>query len=254
MNMEINFFLIIFIIQILILTIFFPISGYNDFKRLKKSIADGDNYKKIKYYHGVIFWSWVPIFLIFLLVPISGLSVGSIGIKWIQIDTSSLSKWVVYPTIGFYIFYLLYNIYSIIIFKFNKESRTKAAKGIPDDLKSLLPITQKEKRVWSLVSISAGTTEEILYRGYLFYALAIVFPYLSLIHILFITTIIFGIGHVYLGKEAIKSTVLGLLFGIFYIVFDSVIPVIIIHIAQDLVLRDILEEEIDKKNTATNNV
>jgi CAAX protease family protein len=36
--------------------------------------------------------------------------------------------------------------------------------------------------------------------------------------------------------------------GIFYIVFDSVMPVIIIHIAQDLVLRDILEEEIEEIN------
>jgi hypothetical protein len=187
------------------------------------------------------------------MIPISGLSLDCIGLKWIHIDTSSLSKWVVYPTIGFYIFYLLYIIYSIIIFKSNKESRAKAAKGIPDDFRWFLPITPKEKRAWTLVSISAGITEEILYRGYLFYALAIVFPNLSLIYILFITTVIFGIGHLYLGKEVIKSTILGLIFGIFYIVFDSVIPVIIVHIAQDLVMRDILEEEIDKKNnTATN--
>ncbi len=251
--MEVNFFLIIFIILIIIVTIFFPISGYNSIKKLKKSIAGRDYSKRIKFYRETILWSWIPFFLIFLLIPISGISLNDIGIKWFHIDTSSLTKWVVYPSIGFYILYLLYNIYSIIVFKSNKESREKAAKGVPDNFRSLLPITQKEKRVWSLVSISAGTTEEILYRGYLFYALAIVFPYLSLIHILFITTIIFGIGHVYLGKEAIKSTVLGLLFGIFYIVFDSVIPVIIIHIAQDLVVRDILVEEIDKENTATNN-
>ena len=45
--------------------------------------------------------------------------------------------------------------------------------------------------------------------------------------------------------------------AIFYqiIVFDSVIPVIIIHITQDLVVRDIFEEEIEKSNnTATNRV
>jgi membrane protease YdiL (CAAX protease family) len=235
------------------MTIFSPISGYNEIKKIRKSISDGDNYNKIKFYHGAIFWSWIPMILIFLMIPISGLSLDCIGLKWIHIDTSSLSKWVVYPTIGFYIFYLLYIIYSIIIFKSNKESRAKAAKGIPDDFRWFLPITPKEKRAWTLVSISAGITEEILYRGYLFYALAIVFPNLSLIYILFITTVIFGIGHLYLGKEVIKSTILGLIFGIFYIVFDSVIPVIIVHIAQDLVMRDILEEEIDKKNnTATN--
>lgn len=29
--------------------------------------------------------------------------------------------------------------------------------------------------------------------------------------------------------------------GIFYIVFDSIIPIAILHIAQDLIVRDILE-------------
>lgn len=246
MNIEVNFFLIVFIILIIILTIFLPISGYNSIKKLKKSIAGGDNSIKIKFYRETIFWSWIPIFLIFLLIPISGISIENIGIKWIHIDTSSFSKWFVYPVIGFYILYLLYNIYSIIIFKSNKESRAKAAKSISDDFRIFFPITQKEKRVWSLVSISAGLTEEILYRGYLFYALAIVFTNLSLIHILFISTLIFGIGHIYQGKEVIKSTILGLILGIFYIVFDSVIPVIIFHIVQDLVVRDILEEEIEE--------
>jgi len=245
MNIEFNFFLIIFIILIVILTIYYPISGHFEIKKLKKSIADGDNNKKIKFYRETIFWSWIPVILIFLLLPISGISVDSIGIKWIHIDTSSLSKWVVYPVIGFYFFHLLYNIYLIIIFKSNKDSRAKAAKSVPH-FRWVFPITPKEKRVWTLVSISAGITEEILYRGYLFYALAIVFPNLSLIHILLITTLIFGIGHIYLGKEVIKSTILGLIFGIFYIVFDSVIPVIIIHITQDLTVRDMLEEEMEK--------
>lgn len=253
MNMEINYFLATFIILIIILTIFFPVFGYNSIKKLKKSIAEGDLSKRIKFYHETILWSWIPLFLIFLLIPISGISLNDIGIKWIHIDTSSLTKWVVYPIIGLYILYLLYNIYTIIIFKSNKESRAKAAQSIPDDLKWLFPITQKEKRVWSLVSISAGITEEILYRGYLFYALAIVFPILSLFDILLITTLIFGIGHIYQGKEAIKSTILGLVFGIFYIVFDSVIPIIIAHIAQDLVVRDIFEEKIkNSSNPGTN--
>ena len=246
MNIEFDFFLIIFIILIVILTIYYPISDHYEIKKLKKSIADGDNSKKIKFYRYTIFWLWIPVILIFLLLVISGISVDSIGIKWIQIDTSSLSTWVIYPAIGFYVFFLLYNIYSIIIFKSNKESRAKAAKSIPDDLKWIFPITQREKRVWTLVSISAGLTEEIMYRGYFFYALAIFFPNLSLLYILLITTLIFGIGHIYLGKEVIKSTLLGLIFGIYYIVFASVIPVIIIHIAQDLVIRDILEEAENK--------
>lgn len=244
MNLEFDFFTINFIILLIIIIIYFPISGYFEIKKLKKSIANGVN-QKVKFYRETILWSLVPIFLIILLIPISGVSLTDIGLNWIQIDTSSLSKWVVYPVIGLYLFHLFHNIYSIIIFKTNKEKRTKVAKDIPLEFRWFLPITKKEKRAWTYVSISAGITEEILYRGYLFFALAIIFPILNLISILFITTLIFGVGHIYLGKEVIKSTLLGLFFGIYYIVFASVIPIIIIHIAQDLVIRDLLEE-IDK--------
>lgn len=240
--MEINFFLIVFVILMVILIILFPISGYHEMRKLKKGLAEGNN-QKVKFYRDSIIWSWIPIILVFLLIPVSGVSLENIGIKWIQIDTSSFSKWFVYPTIGFYILHLTFNIYSIIIFRFNEESRVKAEKNIPDDVRWLLPVTQKEKSTWRSLSVTAGITEEVLYRGYLFYALAILFPNLTLIHILFISTLIFGIVHIYLGKGAIKSTLLGLAFGTFYIVFNSVIPVIIVHITQDLVAKDILKEK-----------
>ena len=242
--MKLDFFHIVFITLLVFLTVYVPISGYYAIKKLKKDIAGGDHQKKAKFYRDTIIWSWIPLILIFLLIPLSGMSLDDIGIKWIDIETTSWSKWVVYSVIVFYIFHLSFNVYSIISFKRNKESRAKAAKSLPEDSRFFLPLTKKEKQLWSRVSISAGITEEILYRGYLFYALAVVFPSISLIQVLLITTVIFGLAHVYLGKEVIKSALLGLFFGIYYIVFDSVLPIIIIHIAQDLVIRDILEEEI----------
>lgn len=235
------------------MTIIFPVLGYISIKKLKKSISDGVH-EKIKFYRETIIWSWILVFLILLLIPISGIDLNSIGIKRIDIDTSSLDKWVVYTSIGLYVLYLLYNIYLIIILKSSKDSRAKASKSIPNDFKQFLPITKEEKWVWNFVAISAGITEEIIYRGYLFYALAIVFPSLSLIQILFVATLLFGIGHIYQGTKVIKPTIIGLIFGAFYIVFDSVFPIIILHIALDLVIRDILDEEIEKtNNTATDN-
>lgn len=245
MNLTMNFFLIVFIILIIILTIFFPISGYYEVKKLKRSNANGD-VKKIKFYRDTILWSWAPIFLIFLVIYFSGISIDNIGLKWINIDSTAFGKWVVIPIIGFYIFFLLYNIYLIFFFKNSSQNRTATEKELVHNFSWFLPQTQKEKKMWVLVSLSAGITEEILYRGYMFYALAIVFPSLSIIHILIISTLIFGVGHVYLGKEVIKSAILGFIFGLFYIVFDSVIPVIIIHIAQDLVMTNMLETAPEK--------
>jgi membrane protease YdiL (CAAX protease family) len=243
MNFELNYFLIVFIILLIILTILYPIIGAKEVKKLKQSYANGNTNIKVKFFRESIISSWIPIILIFSLIPISDVSLADIGLKWNPIYNFSLSKWIVYPVIGFYLLHLFQNIYHIIVFKSNTKKREKVAKNIPGDYKWFLPITNKEKQVWSYLSISAGITEEILYRGYFFFALAIIFPALNLVSILLITTLIFGIGHIYLGKEVIKSTLLGLIFGIYYIAFDSVIPVIIIHIAQDLVIRDIIVEE-----------
>lgn len=243
MNIEFNYFLLIFVILLIILTVLYPIIGAKEIKKLKKSYHDGDTNRKVKFYRETIFSSWFPLLLIFSLIPISGITLADIGLKWNRIDFSYLSKWIIYPVIGFYLLHLFQNIYYIIVFKTNNKKREKVAKGITDDFNWFLPITSREKHFWNYLSISAGITEEILYRGYFFFALAILFPALNILFILLISTIIFGIGHIYLGKELIKSTLLGLIFGIYFIVFDSVIPVIIIHVTQDLVLRDILVEE-----------
>lgn len=245
MNLEINCFLVIFFILIVSLSIIYPITGYIQQKKLKKSISDG-GYNKIKWYRETIIWSWIPVLLIILLIPLSNMTLKSIGVKWINIGTPSLNNWIVYSLIGLYLLYLLYNIYSIIVLKYSKKSRTITATKIPEDFRIFLPITKREKSTWDFVAISAGITEEIIYRGYLFYALGIIFPNISLILILLISSIIFGIGHIYQGKEAIKPTIIGFVFGVFYIVFNSIIPIIIIHIAQDLVVRDILDDESQK--------
>lgn len=240
--MKVDFFGIVFIFLILMLTVYLPIVGYREIKKLKLKLAEGYNEEKARFYHRTIAEAWIPVILVLLLIPISGINPEDMGLKWIQVDPTTVSKWLVYPLVAFYFLYLAYLLFSIFAFRYNKKSREKVAKTLPDDTRFLLPVTPREKQLWTRVSISAGITEEIVYRGYLFFALAVVFPSLSIIYILIITTVIFGLAHVYLGKDVIKSTFLGLLFGIFYILFDSVIPVIILHIVQDLVVRDILDE------------
>ena len=246
--MEIDYFLIGFIILLLITVILFPISGYVEFRKLRKKFLEGDRSQKVKFYRQNIIWSWVPVILIMVVIAVSGHEPDAIGFKWISIDTVSLSKWIVYPAIVLYLVYLAYTIYSIVILKVNNASRAKAAGSIPEDMKIMLPITKKEKRTWDYLALTAGITEEILYRGYFFFALAVIFPGLSIGYILIISTLLFGIGHVYQGKEAIRSTLLGFFYGLFYIVFNSLIPVIIVHVAQDLIVRNLLDEESSHKN------
>ena len=240
--MKLDFFLISFIALTGYLAIFVPISGYYEIKKLKKSLELGAA-NKVKFFKEIILWSWLPIILIALLLLLTDMNLGDIGIKWIDISSSSLNTGIVYSLIGLSLLYFGYNIYLIILLRTNEKIRKKTAATVPKNAQVFLPITKQEKKVWRFVALSFGTTEEIVYRGYFFYALAFVFPELSIFYILLIVTLLFGLGHIYQGKEVIKPTILGLFFGIFYIVFDSILPLIILHIVGDLVATDILEEE-----------
>ncbi len=242
MNLEINGFLIIFIFLIILLTIVYPISGYLQYKKLKKNTSKDKN-QKLKEYRDIILWSWVPLLIILLSMPLSGIGLNDLGIKSIDLNNSSLNKWIIFPAIGLYGIYLLYNIYSILVLKFNKKVRIGLAKKMPKDYKAFLPITKEEKRTWGFVAISAGITEEIVYRGYLFFSLSVLFPNLSIFIILLISTLIFGIGHIYQGRESIKPTLIGLFFGFFYIVFNSIIPIILLHIFQDLIVKYLIDKK-----------
>jgi membrane protease YdiL (CAAX protease family) len=225
--------------------IVYPIFGYFDFKKLKSGRVS----KQI-IYQQTITSTLIPTIIIAITILFTPIHFSEIGIKLIDLKKSTLSNWIIIPAIVLYVLYFSYNIYSIIVLKSNKEVRIKTASALPKELTIFFPITKKEKRTWDLLAINAGITEEFIYRGYLFYSLAFIFPELSVPIILIVSTIIFGIGHIYQGFEVLKSTIVGLFLGLFYIVFDSLFPVIIIHILQDLVARDLIPVDfVENKDT-----
>lgn len=240
MNFELNLFSVFFVILMIYLTVAAPVSGYFELKKLKKFESSSEN-KKLKEYRHIIIWSWIPVILIFLQIPLSDMTPGNLGFRWITINPNAFSNWIVIPFIVVCLIYFLYNVYLIINLKTDEKVRAEASKKLPDDVMLLLPVTKREKKTWVYVALTAGITEEIVYRGYLFFALEFLFPSLSIFYTLLISTVLFGIGHLYQGKEAVKPVILGLLFGFSYIIFDSIIPVMLLHITQDLVVTDLID-------------
>lgn len=240
MNITFDFFFVFFIILMIYLAVVAPVTGYLGHKKLKRSVGIPN---KINEYKHLILWSWLPVFFICLLLPLPDTSLSNLGFRWINLNKSSISNWVVIPFITLCLIYFFYNIYLIVILKIDIKVRAEASKKLPDDIKLFLPVTKQEKNKWVQVALSAGITEEVIYRGYMFFALAYFFPSISIVYILLISTVLFGVGHIYQGKEVIKPVILGLLFGFAYIVFDSIIPVMVLHATQDLVVTDLLTDE-----------
>jgi uncharacterized protein len=238
--------IIMFSTIVILLAIVYPIVGWYDFEKIKTC-----KWNKSQLYQRSILGTLIPAAAILLLMPYSKMTLDDIGFKWIALKENGMNNWVTYPVLIVALAYFLMNIYTIFILNVSKEARVKTSKKLPVIYKHLFPVTRKETRLWDLVSLNAGITEELLYRGYLFHMLALLFPDYSLLFILIVSTSIFGIGHICQGLEVIKSTILGLFYGFLYIVFDSIVPLMIIHFVQDLTVRDLLKDEITASQKIT---
>jgi membrane protease YdiL (CAAX protease family) len=102
----------------------------------------------------------------------------------------------------------------------------------------IMPRNSKEKMVFSALALTAGISEEFLYRGFVymaFYRMAVNYgPPDSIAGLL--SSLWFSLAHLYQGKRGLITTfVVGIIFVSVRIWTASLIPVVIAHAAIDLV-------------------
>lgn len=96
----------------------------------------------------------------------------------------------------------------------------------------LVPETRAERRGFWLLSFTAGICEEVVFRGFLMWSIA---AWTGLIAAVIISSILFGLGHIYLGFAQVPRTALvGLVLAIIVVASGSLWPAILIHAALDL--------------------
>jgi uncharacterized protein len=99
----------------------------------------------------------------------------------------------------------------------------------------LMPRTRRERRLFALLSVTAGVTEEVLYRGV---AIGVVVALGGGVPLaVVVSSVAFGALHMYQGwVGALRSGLLGLLLALPVIVTGSLVPAIGAHALLDLVL------------------
>jgi len=98
----------------------------------------------------------------------------------------------------------------------------------------ILPVNSVELLPYCALAVTAGVCEEFLYRGFAMGALFRVgFPAWAVV---ILAAVLFGLAHVYQGRSGILGTfVMGILFGVVRLAYDTLVPVIMIHTVVDLV-------------------
>lgn len=99
-------------------------------------------------------------------------------------------------------------------------------------LEKMMPRTTGERAIFSVVAVSAGVCEEILYRGFLMHLFA---PALGPWGAVAASSLVFGLAHAYQGGAGIvKSSVVGLILASSYVISGSIWPAILLHVAVDI--------------------
>ncbi len=99
---------------------------------------------------------------------------------------------------------------------------------------SLLPITEAERRQFALTAVTAGVTEEVVYRAFLIAYLHWLWPAASAFEVCLVAGALFGLVHLYQGvRGVIVTAVLGVGLGIVYLA-GGLLVVMVIHTLIDL--------------------
>ena len=99
----------------------------------------------------------------------------------------------------------------------------------------LIPDTPQEQCWLAAISIGAGISEELVFRGFLFFYLALWFPHINRLECALLTSLIFGMGHLYQGWKGILSTgLVGLIFAGIYVLTGNLLAPMVVHASMDL--------------------
>jgi len=100
---------------------------------------------------------------------------------------------------------------------------------------SLLPRTGSERRLFSVVALTAGIAEEVVYRGFGIAMLAALAPALPWWGLVVLAGVAFGLAHAYQGLAGILTTgLLGSVLAAVYLDTGSLLVPILLHALIDL--------------------
>jgi membrane protease YdiL (CAAX protease family) len=107
-----------------------------------------------------------------------------------------------------------------------------------DSVSILAARTPQERRLFSVVAVTAGIGEEVLLRGFVLSLFASMFGlWIGAV----VNVVIFAFGHAYQGRTGIIRTgVFGAFITVIVVATGSLVPAILIHMFQDLIAGDII--------------
>jgi membrane protease YdiL (CAAX protease family) len=217
----------------LFLLVVAPVWDFYDTSRLKKNPSSAG---KIRCYKTLCAWLWIATVVACLSVglrPLFTISPAPGDVSWLL-----QHNWVRYAVMALLVVFAAGALLPVAIAIWKKMTKRPRKYASAEALKALsfvLPATWTERRWYAIVSVTAGICEEILFRGFLLRYLH-AFPWtLNLTLALLVSSVIFGLQHLYQGPAGAASTgVMGFLVGLLFILTGNLLLPIVLHAVLDL--------------------
>ena len=224
-------------ILVFFLIVVTPLWDWYEIPRLKASTKPR---KKILFYGKIVAASWACAVVAIVTVGLGAvyaIQTASGEIAWLEAGSRGgmILKGI---TAGMLVVILLPAVLALR----SEKIRVRAGKAAKK-LAFLLPSTREERGRWWVICITAGICEEVVYRGFLLHYLHTLPFHLSLTWALVVSSLIFGIGHLYQGiGGGIQTTLLGFVLGAMFLATGNLLLPMVLHAVLDLRVLAMLPE------------
>jgi uncharacterized protein len=203
---------------------------------------------KIRYYKLLCAWMWIASALAVVAIgfrPLFTISPSPGEISWLL--PHPWVRYLVEALIAIAVIIIVVLPVGVVVWKkLTKRPLKYSAAAALKSFSYFLPATWTERRWWVFVSITAGVCEETLFRGFMLHYLH-VFPWtLNLTLALLISSVIFGVHHLYQGAGGVAGTaIVGILFGLLFLLTGNLLFPIILHVLTDMRMLAVLRPPAD---------
>lgn len=202
-----------------------PVLGVLDWRRFLANCASQEGVPRLALYRSTIVQAWLMALVVLGVFLLSGRSPAALGLQW---PGGPLLPWALLAVAGL-AGALLWSLHSAHHAGPERCERIRQALG---SLAHFMPRGIAERRAWSAMSVTAGITEELVFRGYLLWLFALFVPAGWAI---VLASALFGLQHAYQGLAGIlRTTLLGAALCGLYLAGDSLLLPILAHILIDL--------------------
>jgi len=216
------------IAMLAIIIIGLPVEALRTLKQDREELASGKPDARIKHYTWTLLMLWGLALPIIVLWATSGRDWAELGFQ-IELGKLAIAGWTL---AGFVAIFFTYQYVLVARSESVRKQFRDQLSGNPI-MSNFMPKTDAERGLFNALGISAGIAEEIIFRGYLIWALNLFMPlWIAATAALLVFTLL----HLYQGAKQLPPIfVIGALATLVFVLSGSLWPAIALHIFVDVI-------------------